>query len=174
MKLTPASKDNLLFIDPSHFSSGFRIISLMIFITGISMLFNEMRVGLFPLIFGLFFALYKEGIVFNLKNRTVSRYTAIANYNHFYKTKSLKGFKYLSIVRVGVAKKTILNNQDTISANIKYRLTLIKNNKSYFKVTTDEYFKVFALGKKIAFYYNLGLVDYSKRYAYWVIQPIKD
>jgi hypothetical protein len=171
MKLTSAAKKNLLFISPPYRASELRVFAFLIFITGIATLFSGKWIGIFVTLFGLFFTLYKEGIVFNLKNHTVSRYITIGHYHHFYKTRSFKHFKYLSIVRVGVISKTILTSSENYSVNLKYRLTLIKDNQRYYKVTTDEYFKVFSLGKKIATHYNLGLVDYSKRYANWVIQP---
>ncbi len=174
MKLTTTSDNkNLLYVKPIAFPHGFKIISYLIILTGASLLASGSWFGICFVLPGIFVAFYKEGVIFDLQKHTMCNYISIGPYRKFSKSKELKNYKYLSIVRVGVITNSAFYRAGKFngSTSLKYKLTMIKDRKTYFKVTTDEYFKVFSLGKKIATHFGLGLVDYSKRYANWVIQP---
>ncbi len=172
MKLETTKNKDLLFVNPSNLPPGFRFLVFLILFTGVMITINGMWGGIFLILPGLFFSFYKEGVVFNFKTHTISNYSAFIKYRKIYRPRPLHHYKYLSIVRVGLVRDSLLTPQVS-NVNLKYKLTMIKDNRNYFKVTIGEYFKVFALGKKIANHFNLGLVDYSKRYANWVIPPPK-
>jgi hypothetical protein len=169
MKLSESENTHLIYVSSGQPSTQFRILAVFFILTGIAFIFKGWWYGVFIILPFLFLSLYKEGVVFDLKKHTISRYYTILHYTKIYETHPLRNFKYLSIVRVGLLQTSTLKTINWIDSSIKYRLTMIKDQKNYFKVTTSEYFKVFSLGKKIAIHFNLGLVDYSKGYANWVI-----
>jgi hypothetical protein len=169
MKLTENENKHLLFVSSGQPSAQFRILAIFFILTGIAFVYKGWWYGTFIILPFLFLSFYKEGVVFDLKKHTISRYYSILYYTKIYETHPLRNFKYLSIVRVGLLQTSTLKTINWTDTSIKYRLTMIKDQKHYFKVTTNEYYKVFSLGKKLAAHFNLGLVDYSKGYANWAI-----
>lgn len=172
MKFKSVIHENLLFVRAVQLPLAFRILTLIIMLTGAFFLLKGMWFGVLLVFSGLFFFFYKEGVVFDLEKYNVSNYFSVGSYKKIFKTRSLNGFRYLSIVRVGVVQQNHSQTISNASVDLKFKLTLIKDRKVYFRVSTDEYFKVFSLGKRLASHFNMGLLDYSKGQANWVIPTL--
>lgn len=168
MKLKSVIHENLLFVQAVRLPLAFRILTLIIMLTGVFLLLKGMWYGIL-FVLPVFFLFYKEGVVFDLEKHNISNYFSVGSYKKIFKSRPLNDFKYLSIVRVGVVQQNHYRTLSGTTVDLKFKLTMIKDRRVYFRVSTDEYFKVFSLGKRLAIHFNMGLVDYSKGQANWVI-----
>ncbi len=161
--------NELLYIETGKMPVNFRFLALVFVLAGGTLILSNHFWGLALILpFSLVF-IYKEGVVFDSHKTCMYNYSSIGIYKWHHSYKNLKGYKFLSIVRVGMVKKMYHKSISYQFQNTQYKLTLIKDEREHLKIMVSDYFRVFSESKKIARRFDFGLVDYSKGKANWVI-----